>query len=73
VLTDVVMPNMSGRELAGRLAVRRPGLKVLFMSGYASDAAVRPGAAEQGTEFIQKPFSPDQLARKIREMLAAGR
>jgi PAS domain S-box-containing protein len=71
VLTDVVMPNMSGRELAGRLAVLRPGLKVLFMSGYASDAAVRPGAAEQGREFIQKPFSPDQLARKIRDMLAA--
>jgi CheY-like chemotaxis protein len=70
VLTDVVMPNMSGRELAERLAERHPGIKVLFMSGYASHVGLRPGSVEQPADFIQKPFSPDQLASKIREMLA---
>ena len=70
LLTDVVMPNMSGKELADRLAARRPGVKVLFMSGYANPATLSPGASGQGAEFIQKPFSPDQLAHKVREMLA---
>jgi len=72
VLTDVVMPNLSGRELANRLAKRCPGIKVLFMSGYTDDAIVHHGVLEQGTEFIQKPFSPSQLALKVREMLAAA-
>ncbi len=69
VLTDVVMPHMSGRELADRLAERRPGIKVLFMSGYTDDTVVRHGVLEAGAEFIQKPFSPDQLATKVREVL----
>ncbi len=69
VLTDVVMPNMSGRELAGRLAELHPGTKVLFMSGYASHAGLRAVPVEQPADFIQKPFTPDQLAGKIREML----
>jgi PAS domain S-box-containing protein len=71
VLTDVVMPNMSGRELADRLAKNRPGLKVLFMSGYADDAVMREGAAGTNANFIQKPFSPDQIATKVREILAS--
>jgi PAS domain S-box-containing protein len=74
VLTDVVMPGLSGRELADRLKQRRPGTKVMFMSGYTDDAIVHDGALEKDAEFIQKPFSPDQLAIKVREMLlvAAG-
>jgi CheY-like chemotaxis protein len=70
VLTDVVMPHGNGRELAARLAEARPGLKVLFMSGY-TDTAVSDGVAEKGAQFIQKPFSPDELAAKIRQVLEA--
>jgi PAS domain S-box-containing protein len=72
VLTDVVMPGLSGRELADHLKKRRPGIKVMFMSGYTDDAIVHHGALEKDAEFIQKPFSPDQLAIKVREMLAAA-
>jgi PAS domain S-box-containing protein len=71
VLTDVVMPNLSGRELADRLKKRWPGIKVMFMSGYTDDAVVHHGVLEKGAEFIQKPFSPDQLAIKVREVLEA--
>jgi len=71
VLTDVVMPNLSGRELADRIGKRRPGIKVLFMSGYTNDSIQHHGVLQQGADFIQKPFSPDQLAIKVREMLAA--
>jgi CheY-like chemotaxis protein len=74
VLTDVVMPGLSGRELADRLKQRRPGIKVMFMSGYTDDAIVHRGALEEEAQFIQKPFGPDQLAIKVREMLVgAGR
>ncbi|MBS1857363.1 MAG: PAS domain S-box protein [Acidobacteria bacterium] len=69
VLTDVVMPLMSGRELFARLEKLRPGLKALFMSGYTDDIVMRHGVREQGTHFLQKPFSPEALARKIREVL----
>ena len=69
MLTDVVMPNLSGRELADRLEKLRPGIKVLFMSGYTDDAIVHHGVLEEGAEFIQKPFSPDELAVKVREVL----
>jgi CheY-like chemotaxis protein len=72
VLTDVVMPGLSGRELADRLKKSQPGIKVMFMSGYTDDAIVHHGALEKDAEFIQKPFSPDQLAIKVREMLAAA-
>jgi PAS domain S-box-containing protein len=68
LLTDVVMPQMNGKELAERLLGRRPALRVLFMSGY-SEAVVRDGALEEGIEFIQKPFTPDALLRKLREVL----
>jgi hypothetical protein len=71
ILTDVVMPSMSGTALADRLRNRWSGIKVLFMSGYTDDTIVHHGVLENGAEFIQKPFSPDQLARKVREMLMA--
>jgi PAS domain S-box-containing protein len=71
VLTDVVMPNLSGRELAHRLEKRWPGIKVLFMSGYTGDAIMHHGAPKEGTEYIPKPFGPDQLAIKVREVLGA--
>src|SRR5216117_2458329 len=66
LLTDVVMPGLSGRELADRLATRRPGIRVLYMSGYPGDAVVQHGALPHGSAFLQKPFSPDGLARKVK-------
>jgi PAS domain S-box-containing protein len=69
LLTDVVMPEMSGRELVDRFATLRPNTKVLFMSGYTDDAIVRHGVLRPGTAYLQKPFSPDTLARKVREVL----
>ena len=70
VLTDVVMPNMSGGELSDRLRERWPGIKVLFMSGYTGDAILHHGVLDQGAEFIQKPFSPGELAVRVRDVLA---
>jgi PAS domain S-box-containing protein len=73
VLTDLVMPQMSGRELAEALRARRPGLKVLFMSGYVDDALVRHGLSEAQEAFIHKPFSLSALAEKVREVLDGDR
>ena len=70
ILTDVVMPGMNGYELASRLTTACPGLKVLYMSGYADDAGTP--ASGSGVPFIQKPFSVSQLASKMREVLAGG-
>jgi PAS domain S-box-containing protein len=69
LLTDMVMPQMSGRELAENLMPLRPGMKVLFMSGYTEDAITRQGMLDPGTGFLEKPFTPDSLARKIRALL----
>jgi len=69
LLTDTVMPKLSGREVASRLAARFPDLKVVFMSGYTDDAVVRHGVLEAGVPFLQKPFTPDALACKLRDVL----
>jgi len=69
LLTDVVMPQMNGRQVADLLLAARPGLKVLFMSGYTDAAIVEHGVLEAGTHFLQKPFTPDGLSRKVREVL----
>jgi DNA-binding NarL/FixJ family response regulator len=69
LLTDVMMPEMSGRELTEQFARLRPDAKVLYMSGYTDDAIVRHGILRSGIGYLQKPFSPDTLARKVRELL----
>jgi len=69
VVTDVVMPGMSGRELADRLAEVVPALKVLYMSGYTEDAIVHHGVLDQSVRFIGKPFSVTELLRKVRTVL----
>ena len=69
LITDVVMPGMGGRELASRLEASRPGIKVLYMSGYTEDAIHHHGALETGLAFIQKPFTTEGFLMKVREVL----
>ena len=70
LVTDVVMPQMSGGELAEQLSLSRPEMRVLYMSGYTDDAIVRHGLGDGSANFIQKPFTPETLAHKVREVLS---
>ena len=69
VLTDVVMPGASGPELTRQLIEQRPGLRVIYMSGYTEDTIVQHGVLKPGIAFLNKPFTSDTLGRKIREVL----
>ncbi len=69
LITDVVMPEMNGPAMAQRLRELRPGVKVLFTSGYAEDVIVHHGVLVEGVEFLPKPYSPESLARRVREVL----
>jgi PAS domain S-box-containing protein len=72
LMTDVVMPGMSGRDLADSLDSLRPGVKVLYISGHTEDEIVRHGVMEKRVNFIQKPFTAEELAKKVREVLNDG-
>ena len=69
IIADVVMPQMSGRELAERVLERWPDVPILFTSGYTGLFVVQRGLLDEGQEFIQKPIAPDMLAQRVREML----
>ncbi len=71
MVSDLVMPEMNGGELARRLLAERPGLKVLFLSGYSDSAVLRANLVEEGRAFLQKPFTPRTLARKVHELVSA--
>ncbi len=72
LITDVVMPEMNGRDLSSQLIQVHPGLKTLFMSGYTADVIAHHGVLDQGVQFIQKPFSLRDLAKKVREVIEQG-
>ena len=70
ILTDVVMPGMNGRELVRQLAPLRPEMRILYMSGYSEDAIAQHGVLHPGAGFLEKPFTPGVLTRRVREILA---
>lgn len=72
LIVDVIMPGMNGRELAGRLKARHPGMGILYVSGYTADVIAPHGILDPGIHFLQKPFSRKDLARKVREALPEG-
>ena len=72
LVTDLVMPGMSGQALAAAVEALRPGTPTLFISGYSEEVASRQGVLDPGIAYLQKPFSPAALAGKIREVLAAA-
>lgn len=69
VITDVIMPSMSGKELTDTFITLSPDVKVLFMSGYTADAIAHHGVLERGVHFLQKPFSIRDLARTVKEVM----
>jgi len=69
LVTDVIMPGMNGRELAAEFARRHPETKVLYMSGYSDNVVEQRGALEPGANYLAKPFSPSDLAAKVRQVL----
>jgi len=71
VLTDIVMPRMDGKQLVGRISHARPGVRVMYMSGYTENAILHQGEIDPGTSFLQKPFGPEELAAKLRKALDA--
>jgi two-component system, cell cycle sensor histidine kinase and response regulator CckA len=71
MVTDVIMPGVTGRKAAEMITQARPDMKVLYMSGYTDDAILRHGVLRSAA-FLQKPFTPDALCRKVRELLNAG-
>jgi DNA-binding NtrC family response regulator len=72
LITDVVLPKISGRELAAQLTAKRRDLQVLFMSGYTDTAIVNTGILHKEVAFLQKPFTPSALTQKVREVLEGG-
>jgi DNA-binding NtrC family response regulator len=71
LITDVVLPQTSSDRLVQHLRSQRPGLKVMYISGYSEDMLAHYGIAHTAPNFLQKPFTPEKLARKVREVLAA--
>jgi CheY-like chemotaxis protein len=72
LLTDVILPGMNGREVSEALVAARPGLKVLYMSGHSEETIGHRGVLDSGLAYLSKPFSPEELAVKVREQLGAG-
>jgi two-component system sensor histidine kinase EvgS len=72
LITDVIMPEMNGKDLSERIQVFAPRMKTLYMSGYTADVISKHGVLENGVLFLTKPFSPLELAKKVKEVLRAG-
>jgi len=71
LLTDIIMPTMNGKELRSKIEKIKPSIKTVFMSGYTADVITDGGMLDEGVEFIQKPFTPQALAKKVRDVLSS--